>query len=52
MMPWKVEKRGSGWVTINADTGRVRGRHATRAKAEAQRQLLEMIRHGGRKRKR
>jgi len=45
-MPWGVRKKGSKWQTYNRDTGRVAGTHSTREKAEKQRRLLEMIRHG------
>ena len=50
-MPYKVLKRGNKFVTVNKITGDVKGTHATRDKAEKQRRLLEMIKHGGTPRK-
>jgi len=46
-MPYGIKKQGNKWVTYNTDTGDVKGTHATRAKAERQQELLEMVRHGG-----
>lgn len=45
MSPYRVTRKGSVWLTINTRTGTVRGRHATKAKANAQRRLLEMLHH-------
>lgn len=45
-MPYAVRKRGSKWVTVNKNTGDVKGTHSSKAKAEAQRRLLEGIKHG------
>ncbi len=45
-MPYSVRKRGTKYVTINKRTGDVKGTHATKAKAERQRRLLEGIKHG------
>ena len=39
-MPWDVEKRGDEWVTFNKETGDIKGRHKSRAKANAQLQAL------------
>lgn len=50
-MPYSVQKRGSKFVTINKRTGDVKGTHSTKEKAEKQRRLLEMIKHGGTPRK-
>ena len=35
-MPYAVRKRGSKYVVVNKDTGRVLGTHPTKAKAQAQ----------------
>ena len=51
-MPYRVEKRGAKWVTVNSATGKVKGRHATRLKALAQMRLLYLVEHGGRPRRR
>jgi len=32
-MPYAIRKRGSKWVVINKETGKVKGKHSTRAKA-------------------
>jgi len=45
-MPYSVEKRGDKWVTINSDTGEVKGTHESKLKAVRQRRLLEGIKHG------
>ena len=45
-MPWGVRRKGDKWETYNRDTGRVAGTHDSRIKADRQRRLLEMIRHG------
>ena len=45
-MPYKIVKRGSKFVVINTETGKVKGRHSSRAKAEAQRRLLYGVEHG------
>jgi hypothetical protein len=34
-MPWHTEKRGKYTVVVNSDTGKVKSRHATLAKAKA-----------------
>jgi hypothetical protein len=39
-MPYAVRKRGSQYVVVNADTGRVFGRHSTKSKAERQKRAL------------
>lgn len=46
-MPYAVRKRGNKWVTINKDTGHVKGTHASRAKAVAQMRLLYHVEGGG-----
>jgi len=35
-MPWAVRKRGSKYVVVNKETGKVKGTHSSRAKAERQ----------------
>lgn len=45
-MPYKVEKRGSKWVTANKETGHVKGTHDTEHKAIAQMRLLYGVEGG------
>lgn len=45
-MPYGIKKRGKKWITYNRDTGEIKGTHDSFAKAEAQRRLLEGIKHG------
>jgi len=35
-MPWKVVKRGSQYVVVNAETGKVKGKHPTKSAAQRQ----------------
>jgi hypothetical protein len=46
-MPYGVEKRGDKWVTINTDTGDVKGTHDTKEKAQRQMRLLYHLKSGG-----
>ena len=46
-MPYGVHKRGNNWVTINTETGEVKGKHDSREKAMKQMRLLYMVEHGG-----
>ena len=46
-MPYAVRKRGNNWVTVNKDTGHVKGTHASREKALAQMRLLYHVEAGG-----
>ena len=46
-MPYAVHKRGDQWVTINSETGDIKGRHKTKEKAQKQMRLLYMVGHGG-----
>ena len=46
-MPYEVEKRGNKWVTINTDTGDVKGTHDTKEGALRQMRLLYHIKGGG-----
>jgi len=39
-MPYEIRKSGSYWEVYNPETGRVYGKHKTRAEAEAQRRAL------------
>jgi len=34
-MPYRIEHRGSEWVVIKKDTGKVKSHHTSKAKAEA-----------------
>lgn len=39
-MPYKIQKVGTAYQVVNADTGKVYAKHTTRAKAQAQVRLL------------
>lgn len=45
-MPYSVEKRGDKWVTINTETGKVKGTHDSKKKAIRQMRLLYGIESG------
>jgi len=45
-MPYKVEKRGSKYVTVNSETGDVKGTHDSKEKAVRQMRLLYMVKSG------
>ena len=45
-MPYKVEKRGDKWVTVNEETGDVKGTHNNKHKAVAQMRLLYGVEGG------
>ena len=43
-MPYKISKLASGYYSLkNSLTGRVHSKHTTKAKAEAQMRLLQMV---------
>jgi hypothetical protein len=42
-MPYSIVKRGDKYLTINKETGKVKGTHDTRKKAVAQMRLLYKI---------
>lgn len=44
-MPYVARKRGDKWVTINKDTGKIKGTHSSHAKAQRQANLLNGIEH-------
>jgi len=44
-MPYKVEKRGSNWVTVNTETGQVKGTHDSKEKAMRQMRLLYAVKN-------
>jgi len=46
-MPYDVEKRGNKWVTLNTDTGDVKGTHDTKEEALRQMRLLYHVKGGG-----
>jgi len=46
-MPYAVRKRGAKWVTVNKETGHVKGTHDTREEAVAQLRLLYHVESGG-----
>lgn len=45
-MPYAIRKKGNQYLTVNKETGKVKGTHASYAKAERQRRLLEGVEHG------
>lgn len=49
-MPYTVIKRGAQWLTINTRTHQIKGRHASKGKAETQRRVLESLRKKGKAR--
>jgi hypothetical protein len=50
-MPYKIIKKGDKWLTVNADTGDVKGTHDSEKKALAQMRLLYGVEHGLKPRK-
>lgn len=46
-MPYAVRQRDSKFVVINKNTGKVKGTHTSRAKAESQVRLLYHVEAGG-----
>ena len=46
-MPYELKRSGNKWIVRNKDTGSIKGRHTSKAKAEKQRRLLYMIKRGG-----
>ena len=47
-MPYTVRKSGNYWLTVNTETGKVKGRHKTKKLAIAQMRLLYGIESGWR----
>lgn len=45
-MPYKIEKKGSKYLVINKDTGKVKGTHPSKDKATKQMRLLYGIEKG------
>lgn len=45
-MAYAIQKRGKKWAVVNTDTGKVKGRHDSRAKAQRQINLLRGVEHG------
>lgn len=45
-MPYKVIEKNGKWLTINSDTGHVKGSHESKEKAMKQLRLLYMIEKG------
>lgn len=45
-MPYIVRRRGEKWLTVNSETGEVKGTHDSKAKATAQLRLLYGVKHG------
>ena len=50
-MPYIVRKKGNQWLTVNTETGKVKGRHKTKKLAIAQMRLLQGIESGWRPQK-
>jgi len=45
-MPYAIQKRGKRWAVVNTATGKVKGRHDSKAKAQRQMNLLRGVEHG------
>lgn len=45
-MPYALKKKGSKWLVVNKDTGRVLGSHDTRAQASRQLRAVYANTHG------
>jgi len=45
-MPYKIRPSGNKWKVVNTETKKVKGTHATRAKAQRQVNLLRGVEHG------
>jgi len=45
-MPYTIRKKGNVWLTVNAETGKVKGTHKTKKLAVAQMRLLYGIESG------
>ena len=45
-MPYTIRKKGNVWLTVNTETGKIKGTHRTKKLAEAQRRLLYGVEHG------
>lgn len=45
-MPYAVRKRGNKYVVINKETGKTKGTHTSKSKAESQMRLLRGVEHG------
>ena len=46
-MPYKIVKKGNKWLTVNKETGDVKGTHSSKKKAIAQMRLLYGVEGGG-----
>ncbi len=44
-MPYTIKKEGDKFITVNTDTGHVKGTHSSKEKAMAQMRLLQAIEH-------
>ncbi len=45
-MPYTIRETGNKFVVVNTDTGKVKGVHDSRIKAQRQINLLRAIKHG------
>jgi len=45
-LPYSVRKTNGAYEVVDVETGKVHASHTTKEKAEAQRRLLEGVRHG------
>lgn len=45
-MPYEIKKKGNKYLTVNKDTGKVKGTHDTYKKALTQMRLLYGVEHG------
>ena len=46
-MPYIVRKQGNWWLTVNAESGKIKGKHKSRKLAVSQMKLLYGIESGG-----
>lgn len=45
-MPYIIKKKGNMWLTVNAESGKIKGRHKTKKLAKAQARLIMGVEHG------
>jgi hypothetical protein len=45
-MPYAIRKRGKKWAVVNTETGKVKGTHDSKSKAQKQINLLRGVEHG------
>lgn len=50
-MPYEIKRKGEKWLTVNSETGEVKGTHDSKQKAVAQLRLLYGVEGGMKVRK-